>query len=233
MKASRILLLSAAALVIVAAVACKSNKKQASEPEPVAEESPWAGIYDIETSVGTIRIGLYKDTPYHAENFAKLVREQYYNDILFHRVIAGFMIQTGDPLTRDTLVELYGTGGPDYTIPAEFVPEHRHIKGAVAAARLGDFANPMKESSGSQFYIVLDENGCRHLNGEYSVFGETLEGIDVVEKIGAMPTDPYDRPLTPVKIITIKKVEPVVEEPEEDESAKSSNINEETPTNNL
>ena len=232
MKTSRILLLSAAALVIVAAVACKSNKKQASAPETeiVTDECPWAGVYDIETSAGTIRIGLYKDTPYHAENFAKLVREEYYNDILFHRVIAGFMIQTGDPLTRDTLVELYGTGGPDYTIPAEFVPEHRHIKGAVAAARLGDFANPMKESSGSQFYIVLNENGCRHLDGEYTVFGETLEGLDVVDKIGATPTDPYDRPLTPVKIITVKKVDAAKTEPEELNNAKceeSSNITEE------
>ena len=224
MKTLRILL--AATLVILAAAACKSSKKTSSEAEPAAEESPWAGVYDIETTAGTIRIGLYKDTPYHAENFAKLVREEYYNDILFHRVIAGFMIQTGDPLTRDTLVELWGSGGPDYTLPAEFVPEHRHIKGAVAAARLGDFANPMKESSGSQFYIVLDENGCRHLDGAYTVFGETLEGLDVVDKIGAVPTDPYDRPLTPVKIITVKKVE---EEPEESDDAKSeesSNITE-------
>ena len=97
---------------------------------------------------------------------------------------------------------------------------------AVAAARLGDFANPMKESSGSQFYIVLDENGCRHLDGAYTVFGETLEGLDVVDKIGAVPTDPYDRPLSPVKIITVKKVE---EEPEESDDAKSeesSNITE-------
>lgn len=220
MKTLRHLL--AAALVILAAAACKNDKKTSSETEPV-DENPWAGIYDIETSVGTIRIGLYKDTPYHAENFAKLVREEYYNDILFHRVIAGFMIQTGDPLTRDTLVELWGSGGPDYTLPAEFVPEHRHIKGAVAAARLGDFANPMKESSGSQFYIVLDERGCRHLDGAYTVFGETLEGLDVVDKIGAVPTNPYDRPLSPVKIITVKKVEPVVEEPEEEEPESVKN----------
>lgn len=226
MKTIRLLL--AAALIILAAAACKNNRKQTSEPEPAAEEeSPWAGIYDIETSAGTIRIGLYKDTPYHAENFAKLVREEFYKDVLFHRVIAGFMIQTGDPLTRDTLVELYGTGGPGYTLPAEFVPEHRHIKGAVAAARLGDFANPMKESSGSQFYIVLSEQGCRHLDGQYTVFGETLDGLDVVDKIGAMPTDPYDRPLSPVRILSVKKVE---EEPEELNDAKceeSSNIPEE------
>lgn len=224
MKTIRILLV--AALVIIAAAACRNNRKQAPAAE-VAEESPYAGIYDIETTLGTIRIGLYKDTPYHADNFAKLVREQYYNDVLFHRVIAGFMIQTGDPNTRDTLVELYGQGGPDYTVPAEIVPTHRHIKGAVAAARLGDYANPMRESSGSQFYIVLDENGCRHLDGAYSVFGETLQGIEVVEKIGALPTDPYDRPLSPVKIIRVKKAEPQGEAAEDDKNEKSDNIAEE------
>ena len=224
MKARHLLLLTA--VLAFCAVACKGNRKQAPAAE-VAEESPYAGIYDIETTLGTIRIGLYKDTPYHADNFAKLVREEYYNDVLFHRVIAGFMIQTGDPNTRDTLVELYGQGGPDYTVPAEIVPAHRHIKGAVAAARLGDYANPMRESSGSQFYIVLDENGCRHLDGAYSVFGETIEGIEVVEKIGAQPTDPYDRPLSPVKILRVKKVEPVAEEPEEEKNEKSDNIAEE------
>lgn len=224
MKTIRILLV--AALVILATAACRNNRKQAPAAE-VAEESPYAGIYDIETTLGTIRIGLYKDTPYHADNFAKLVREQYYNDVLFHRVIAGFMIQTGDPNTRDTLVELYGQGGPDYTVPAEIVPTHRHIKGAVAAARLGDYANPMRESSGSQFYIVLDENGCRHLDGAYSVFGETLQGIEVVEKIGALPTDPYDRPLSPVKIIRVKKAEPQGEAAEDDKNEKSDNIAEE------
>lgn len=224
MKTIRILLV--AALVILATAACRNNRKQAPAAE-VAEESPYAGIYDIETTLGTIRIGLYKDTPYHADNFAKLVREQYYNDVLFHRVIAGFMIQTGDPNTRDTLVELYGQGGPDYTVPAEIVPTHRHIKGAVAAARLGDYANPMRESSGSQFYIVLDENGCRHLDGAYSVFGETLQGIEVVEKIGALPTDPYDRPLSPVKIIRVKKAEPQGEAAEDDKNEKSDNITEE------
>ena len=201
MKTLRILL--AAPLVILAAAACKNDKKASSATEPV-DESPWAGIYDIETTAGTIRIGLYKDTPDHAENFAKLVREQYYNDILFHRVIAGFMIQTGDPLTRDTLVELWGSGGPDYTLPAEVVPEHRHIKGAVAAARLGDFANPMKESSGSQFYLVQSEEGCRHLDGEYTIFGETIDGFKVIDDIAAVQTDQRGLPTNPIYILSVE-----------------------------
>ena len=119
----------------------------------------------IETTEGTIKVKLYSKTPKHRDNFCKLVAEHYYDSLLFHRVINGFMIQTGDPLTKDTSkVELYGTGGPDYTIPAEFVNEYYHKKGALAAARRGDTANPRKSSSGSQFYIVQYEMGCLHLD---------------------------------------------------------------------
>ena len=164
----------------------------------------------IETTEGTIKVKLYSKTPKHRDNFCKLVAEHYYDSLLFHRVINGFMIQTGDPLTKDTSkVELYGTGGPDYTIPAEFVNEYYHKKGALAAARRGDTANPRKSSSGSQFYIVQDEMGCIHLDGEYTVFGETIEGLDVIDRIAAAPTDKYDRPLKDIRILSIK---PVVEE---------------------
>ena len=127
------------------------------------------------------------------------------------------MIQTGDPLTRDSSkVELYGTGGPDYTIPAEFVNEYYHKKGALAAARRGDVANPRKSSSGSQFYIVQDEMNCLHLDGQYTVFGETVEGLDVIDRIAAAETDMYDRPLKDIRILTIKPVEK--------EPADSSNV---------
>ena len=115
------------------------------------------------------------------------------------------MIQGGDPLTKDIYADpaKYGTGGPDYTIPAEFVPEYTHKKGALAAARRGDAANPLKESSGSQFYIVQNESTCAQLDGNYTVFGQTVEGFDVIDKIAAVETNNRDCPVTPVKIITI------------------------------
>lgn len=179
--------------------------KTALEMERQRMEEP---MFDIVTNMGTMRIKLYSKTPKHRENFVKLVAEHYYDSLLFHRVIDGFMIQAGDPYTRDTSkVALYGQGGPDYTIPAEFVNEYWHKKGAIAAARKGDMANPKKASSGSQFYIVQDENNCLHLDGQYTIFGETIEGLDVIDKIAKVPTDRYDRPLEDVRIITVKPVE--------------------------
>ena len=102
------------------------------------------------------------------------------------------------------MVSKYGQGGPDYTIPAEFVPEYKHIKGALAAARRGDAANPKKESSGSQFYIVQNPQTCAQLDGEYTVFGETVSGLDVIDKIACVATNNRDLPINPVRIITIK-----------------------------
>lgn len=164
-------------------------------------------VFDIITTMGTIRIKLYSDTPKHKANFAKLALEGFYDGILFHRIINGFMIQTGDPLTKDMgNKHLFGTGGPGYNVPAEFVPAHKHIKGALAAARRGDAANPLKESSGSQFYIVQDPVTCAQLDGAYTVFGETIEGLDVIDKIAKVETDPRDCPISPVKIVKIELV---------------------------
>ena len=169
---------------------------------------PAEPVFDIITSMGVIKIKLYADTPKHRENFAKLALEKYYDGILFHRVIDGFMIQAGDPLTKDANNKSrFGTGGPAYTIPAEFVPEHNHKKGALAAARRGDAVNPYKESSGSQFYLVQNERSCAQLDGDYTVFGETIEGLDVIDKIAAVAVDGRDCPLQDVKIITIKLAE--------------------------
>ena len=166
---------------------------------------PAEPVFDIITSMGVIKIKLYADTPKHRENFAKLALEKDYDGILFHRVIDGFMIQAGDPLTKDANNKpRFGTGGPDYTIPAEFVAEHNHKKGALAAARRGDAVNPYKESSGSQFYLVQDEFGCSQLNGDYTVFGETIQGLDVIDKIAAVPTDSRNCPLQDVRIVTVK-----------------------------
>ena len=165
--------------------------------------------FDLVTSMGTMRIKLYSKTPKHRANFTKLVEEHYYDSIRFHRVIEGFMIQAGDPYSRDTSkVDLWGQGGPDYTVPAEFVNEYWHKKGAIAAARRGDMANPTKASSGSQFYIVHDENACLHLDGQYTIFGEVIDGLDVIDKIATVETDYYDRPSEDV---FIKAVIPVNE----------------------
>lgn len=201
----------------------KTKSNDAQEPETTINDStatmekalafdpaqlPEEPLFVIETTEGKIKIKLYKDTPLHRDNFVKLASENFFDNILFHRVIKGFMIQGGDPLTKDTLnVDRYGTGGPGYTIPAEFIAAHKHKKGALAAARKGDVANPQKESSGSQFYIVENPQSCAQLDGQYTVFGETIEGLDVIDKIAATPTDGRDRPLTPVKIISVLPVQ--------------------------
>lgn len=164
--------------------------------------------FDIITTLGTIRVKLYSNTPKHRENFARLAFEGYYDGILFHRVINGFMIQAGDPLSKDESAKAsWGTGGPGYTVPAEIIPENKHLKGALAAARRGDRANPLRESSGSQFYIVQDARTCAQLDGQYTVFGQTVSGLDVIDKIASVETDERDRPLSPVKIVTVKLAE--------------------------
>lgn len=162
--------------------------------------------FEVVTSHGTMKLRLYSKTPKHRDNFAKLVADKYYDGMRFHRVIEGFMIQGGDPYSRDTaMVDRWGTGGPEYTVPAEFVEEYHHKKGAVAAARKGDMANPRKASSGSQFYIVQDEYGCSHLDGQYTVFGEIYEGLYVIDRIATVATDRYDRPYEDVMIVSIRK----------------------------
>ena len=184
--------------------------KTAMEMEAQKMQEP---EFEMVTSYGTMKIKLYDKTPKHRDNFQKLVAEGYYDGMRFHRVIEGFMIQGGDPYSRDTAqIDLWGQGGPGYTVPAEFVSEYWHKKGALAAARKGDMANPRKASSGSQFYIVHDENACLHLDGQYTIFGEVTEGLDVIDKIAAVATDRYDRPYEDVMIICVKelKTEPEV-----------------------
>lgn len=170
---------------------------------PIAEEP----LLEMVTSMGSMKIKLYKETPLHRDNFVKLARKGYYNGLLFHRVIRGFMIQAGDPFTRDTTkVDLYGSGGPNYTIPAEIVPGLHHKKGALAAARRGDNVNPERASSGSQFYIVQDEAGCAHLDGEYTIFGEVVDGLGVVDNIARVETSARGLPLYPINIISVKEI---------------------------
>lgn len=191
----------------IAAASAAAAEKEARVAEQVAQ-LPEEPVFDIITTEGVIKVKLYSKTPKHRDNFAKLALSGFYDGILFHRVINGFMIQTGDPLTKDKAnAAQFGTGGPGYTIEAEFVPEYTHKKGALAAARRGDAANPMKESSGSQFYIVQDEAACASLNGDYTVFGETLQGLDVVDNIAKVETGSKDVPVRDIKIVSIKLAE--------------------------
>ncbi len=187
----------------------------------------------IETSMGSITVALYDETPGHRDNFVKLAGEGFYDGLLFHRVIEGFMIQTGDPMSKDAVPgEPLGSGGPGYTVPAEIVQGLFHQKGALAAARQGDQVNPERRSSGSQFYIVQGRvwsdaelsqmeqqrgvpfteaareayttvGGTPHLDDAYTVFGQVVEGMDVVDRIAAVETGQRDRPEEDVSIITI------------------------------
>jgi cyclophilin family peptidyl-prolyl cis-trans isomerase len=265
----RFALLIAIALYAVV-VSCGGN---ANKPDET--------IVSIKTDFGEIKVKLYNDTPKHRENFIKLAKEGFYNDLLFHRVMSNFMIQGGDPNSKTAEPDaMLGSGGPSYTIPAEILPNHFHKKGALAAARLGGPKNPGKESSGSQFYIVqgrvfrpgeldsmnviinnqrkemmmrdqfnvekskfdsirgkndpagfnillaelrakvdsiyaagpqftiTDEQreiystvgGYPSLDGEYTVFGEVVEGLDVLDKIAAVKTNKANRPLENVRM---------------------------------
>ena len=243
----------------------------------------------ISTPFGDMVAELYNETPQHRDNFIKLAEEGFYSDLLFHRVIAGFMIQGGDPDSKGATAEQrLGSGGPGYTIEAEITPDFFHKKGALSAARTGDAANPERRSSGSQFYVVqgrpvpaggsnvqkenqmmqefirkpenaeymerlqgyqqmasdpakLQEaqqkiqelteeikgkalegfvapeltekdkvyseiGGTPHLDGAYTVFGEVVEGLDIIDQIAAVKTAPGDRPLEDVKMtITVIK----------------------------
>lgn len=224
MKTIKILCLAAVAALFASCGNNAQKAKEAAEREQAIADSlaqveaaakevafeeffanlPEEPVFDIVTNLGTIKVKLYSQTPAHRKNFAKLAFTGFYDNVLFHRVINGFMIQGGDPNSKDPERQAeYGKGGPGYTIPAEFVPEYKHIKGALAAARLGDAANPLKESSGSQFYLVQNPETCAQLDGEYTVFGQTIEGLDVIDKIASVKTNNRDLPLSPVKILKV------------------------------
>lgn len=129
----------------------------------------------ITTEHGDIKIELYSEkAPKTVANFKKLAQDGFYDDLTFHRVIPGFVVQGGDPKGN-------GTGGPGYTVEAEIDPSLKHVRGAVATARRGDRVNPERRSSGSQFYIVLAPQP--HLDGAYTIFGQVIEGMDVVDQI--------------------------------------------------
>ncbi len=198
----------------------------------------------LETTMGNITLALYDETPKHRDNFVELVKKGFYDGLLFHRVIADFMVQGGDPDSRDAAPgERLGSGGLDYTVEAEFrFPQLMHKRGALAAARQGDAVNPKRRSSSCQFYIVwgdiyqeeeieqmamqlerytrgqvvmTDEvkkiystvGGTPHLDGQYTVFGEVVEGLEVIEAMQETKTDRFDRPYEDIKIVKATLVE--------------------------
>ena len=278
MKRNLVILLTVLAFGAIAS--CKLGQKNNSDMENEKET-----MLKIETTLGDIKVKLYNETPKHRDNFIKLAKEGIYNGTLFHRVIKDFMVQAGDPESKNAPKgKMLGAGDVGYTIPAEIVyPKYFHKKGALSAARQGDNVNPNKESSGCQFYIVtgkvfndstligmeqqMNENkltaifnslaqkhmkeiykmrkandedglydlqeklfaqaqeevakepdfhftkeqveayttvgGTPHLDGEYTVFGEVVEGMDIVDKIQNVKTDRSDRPEEDVKIIKV------------------------------
>ena len=191
-------------------------------------------MVEMVTSQGKITFLLYDETPLHRDNFLKLVKNHTYDGLLLHRVIKDFMVQAGDPKSRDAKPgQPLGDGTLGYTVPAEFRADLIHKRGALCAARQGDQVNPKKASSASQFYIVQGQvwddktldmmeqrfgkkftaeqrkvyttvGGTPHLDGDYTVFGEVVDGMDVVNKIAAVQCDRMDRPLQDVKIISVK-----------------------------
>lgn len=190
-------------------------------------------MIEITTDYGVMKAKLYDATPKHRDNMVKLIKDGFYNGLLFHRVINGFMIQGGDPQSKDAAPQQrLGGGGPGYQIDAEIGA--LHFKGVLAAARTGDQVNPERKSSGSQFYIVqgkpvpqgqLDNiartnnmqytpeqaakyaelGGTPFLDNQYTAFGEVVEGLDVLDKIAAVQTGAGDRPVQDVKM-TIKLI---------------------------
>ena len=191
----------------------------------------------IETNMGNMTVELYNETPKHRDNFLKLVKEGFYDGLIFHRVINNFMIQGGDPNSKNAAPgTMLGNGTLGYTVPAEFVQGLIHKKGALAAARQGDQVNPTKASSSCQFYIVqgnvwkadqlqmmaaqmgrtFDQQqidvyttvgGTPHLDYDYTVFGQVIDGLDVIDKIAAVRCGRGDRPIEDVtmKMTIIEK----------------------------
>lgn len=157
-------------------------------------------LVTISTSQGDMNLVLHDQTPKHKENFLKLAKEGFYDGTTFHRVIKDFMIQGGDKNSKDEDKTNDGSGNLGYTVPAEIVADLKHVRGAVAAARMGDDVNPRRESSSSQFYIVHNPKGTPHLDTKYTVFGQVIAGDEVIDKIANQLTDSRDRPVEDIRM---------------------------------
>lgn len=214
----------------------KKGDKMSEAEQAIVIDPPHDCIISMETNYGAMTIRLYDGTPKHRDNFIKLAEQGYYDGLIFHRVIDGFMVQGGDPNSKNAKPGTrLGSGGPGYTVPAEFTEEYAHVKGALAAARTGGPSNPKKASSGSQFYIVhgqkatadvlesmetrkgvkytdetkeayINQGGTPFLDQDYTVFGIVEKGLDIVDKIAEVETDGSDRPKKDVIIIKVRVV---------------------------
>lgn len=185
---------------------CKKTGTLIENPNPSQEEKE--EVVEMETPYGNMYIWLYKATPLHRDNFLKLTKDSFYDNSTYHRVIPGFMIQGGDPLSKDSDPNNDGTGGPGYTIPAEIRDSIKHERGVLAAARLSDAVNPSRASSGSQFYIAVSTSGTQHLNGLYTVYGYVMKGMECADSIVSQPRNTSNnRPLKDqkMKVRIIKK----------------------------
>lgn len=186
-------------LFLLALVASCSSSSEDEVPENPFLDDPdhQFEIVKISTRLGDMRLWLSFQTPKHRDNFLELVEQDFYDELIFHRVIDGFVIQGGDP-NGD------GTGGPGFTVEAEIDTKLRHIQGALGAARQGDAANPQRRSSGSQFYIVEPPEGAPFLDGDFTVFGQLVSGIETVQAIATQPTNNNDKPLEDVTMTEVE-----------------------------
>lgn len=227
--------MSKLSIILIALASTLWGKSAAAQPEVKVKKSDLQKDVLMVTDSGNLILRLKNETPLHRDNFIKLVKSKYYNDISFHRVIAGFMIQAGDEKTKTKADS--NRFLPPYTLPAEIKPEFFHKKGILAAARMGDNVNPKRESSGVQFYIVqgrifndksldsvetyrlnsrkipIDQRevyktigGAPHLDQTYTIFGELVYGFDVLDKIAFTKTSGRPGGDKPLTAIRIKKV---------------------------
>ena len=178
--------------VLLAIWGCKDDDKKNEDPTPIV---PTEKIVELSTDYGNMYIWLYKETPLHRNNFLRLIDSGFMESTEFHSVIKNFVIQGGDPLSKDSIRTNDGTGGPGYTIPAEIdSTKLKHKYGALGAARLGDGTNPLRASSGSQFYIVVNKSSQKSLDGAYTVFGEVIKGMPIADSISNVPKNASDLP---------------------------------------
>lgn len=214
-KFRRFLCLTVAALGCVSCASLKSDSSSGDvatgdSSAPSEDSQDALMVVDVNGSKKNVVLHLRPDlAPKHVANFKKLVSEGYYDGLAVHRAIRGYLVQTGDPLTKDDSNKVnWGTGGPDYKLSAELKGKHK--RGSVAAARLSNNVNPSKESSGSQFYMML--RTAKSLDGEYTVFADVTQGLDVLESVAAQVVDTNDVPVKRVEIKSIRLLPPTARE---------------------